>query len=566
MYGFGSIRSRLAAGGYEFKSHSDSEVILGLYNEKGLRCFEDMRGEFAFCLHDKRCNQFIAARDRFGIKPLFYAVHEKTLYVASEIKALFAMGVPAVWNPETLVKGGCGLTRHSIFRGVHQVPPGHYLTASAFGNMTTVPYWDASYPDKDFHDPRSEAEMIKQVRDMMFESVDLRMHADVPASVYLSGGLDSCAVMGIAAASTDRKLDAFTISFGGDDTFDERMIAERMAAHVGANMHVVDVQANDIADNFEDCVYYSETPLINGNAVGKYLLSKLVRDTNRKCVLTGEGSDEIFCGYPFFRSDYLLRMSEEQRLHSWHTLQQKNILNLEKEAKTMSVQLTKSMLGIYPTFLTMMCDSSNIGRCFTDEVLRTIGHHEPVYEFASGLDSRVVSQMQNSWDPVHSSMYMWSKSYLANYLLVFLGDRCEMAHSVEGRLPFLDHKLVELVNGMPLDVKLKNLNEKYILREAVKPFITDEVYKRQKHPFMSPPESMKVGSPLYKFVQDTLRSEDVDRTGVLDRRKIGRLLDKLHIIVNNGDPVDIPRLVGMETLLYRMVSIVLVQRRFNPRL
>jgi asparagine synthase (glutamine-hydrolysing) len=213
LYGHEAIREELQAKGYVFKSKSDSEVILGLYHDQGFRCFERMRGEFAFCLHDNRSNLFMAARDRFGIKPLFYAVHDNTLFVASEIKALFAMGVPAVWNPEALMKGGHGLTRHSIFRGVHQVPPAHYITATPNGNINVVPYWDASYPDKDFVEPRSEEEMILQVREKLFESVELRMHADVPASVYLSGGLDSCAVLGLAAAATTRKLDAFTIRF-----------------------------------------------------------------------------------------------------------------------------------------------------------------------------------------------------------------------------------------------------------------------------------------------------------------------------------------------------------------
>ena len=211
LYGFETIRADLMARGYTFKSHSDSEVILGLFEDKGFHCFEQMRGEFAFCLHDSRNNIFMAARDRFGIKPLFYTVHDGVLYVASEVKALFAMGVPAVWNPEALFKGGHYLTRHSIFKGIHQIPPGHYITATPFGTISVVPYWDATYPDKRHTDPRSDEDMILQVRKKLFESVELRMNADVPVSVYLSGGLDSCAVMGMAAASTERKVDAFTI-------------------------------------------------------------------------------------------------------------------------------------------------------------------------------------------------------------------------------------------------------------------------------------------------------------------------------------------------------------------
>lgn len=451
----------------------------------------------------------------------------------------------------------------SLFKGVHQVPPGHYLTATACGGIRLVQYWDnTQFPSKDQSETRSEAEMVQLTRDKLIESVNIRMHADVPVSVYLSGGLDSCAIMGIAAAHTSRKIDAFTVSFTDDSQFDEQNIAQRMAEYTNATMTKLEVCSQDMADNYENMIYHTEVPSFNGNGVAKYLLSKMVRDSGRKVVLTGEGSDEVFCGYQWFKEDYLDQLPQEQRDAMFAEFKKKNFLGVPKVSTSDRAEEIRKLLGFYPGFFKRWSEDHDLTGLFRSEVVNNLGDFDPLYAFIGSLSPDARRKMLHEWHPVHSSMFLWSKSFLVNNLLTTLGDRCEMAHSVEGRVPFLDHKLVELVNGFPLHTKLTpQLREKHILREAVKPFITQEVYERQKHPFLSPPATMNRKNPLYQLMQDTLRSEDMKNVKLFDHAKVLELLDHLHA---DNLPKDVGRQMKLDVKLNQLLGFCFLQKHFNP--
>ena len=307
FYGFEAIRSDLEAKGHRFRTRSDSEIALHLYEEVGTACLQSLRGEFAFALWDEPNRLLFAARDRFGIKPLFYAQHEGRLYLASEVKALFAAGVPAEWDEESVLQihsAMSNLPDRTLFKGVFQLPPGHFLLADA-GHVQIAPYWDFDYP---VHDPEAvcdDVEAIERVRAKLDEAIRVRLRADVPVGCYLSGGLDSCAVLGMAAPHLAQPIHAFTLSFDRAE-YDERAIAEEMAAKAGAEFYPIDIKSSDLADHFSDAVWHAEAPLINAHGAAKFLLSRAVRDAGYKVVLTGEGSDEIFAGYPNFRRDMVL--------------------------------------------------------------------------------------------------------------------------------------------------------------------------------------------------------------------------------------------------------------------
>src|SRR5262245_1119063 len=290
--------------GHRLRTRSDSEILVHLYEELGTHCLRELRGEFAFALWDAHNGLLFAARDRFGIKPLFYAQLGDTLYVASEIKALLAAGVPPRWDRESVFQDLHMIADgdRTLFEGVHQVPPGHYLLATP-QRTQVVPYWDLSYPDADHPAVlRPEEEQIERMRDALLESIRLRLRADVPVGVYLSGGLDSCSLLGVAASFHQGPLEAFTIAFE-EGPFDEGPIAQEMAAHVGAHFHRFRMPEDLLADHLADAIWQCETITFNANCVAKYLLSEKVRDFGFKVVLTGEGSDELMGGYPFFRQD-----------------------------------------------------------------------------------------------------------------------------------------------------------------------------------------------------------------------------------------------------------------------
>jgi asparagine synthase (glutamine-hydrolysing) len=307
FYGYEAIREELERSGHRLRTRSDSEIAVHLYKDLGPQCLHRLRGEFAFVIWDEANRLMFAARDRFGIKPLFYALHQNMLYLTSEVKALFAAGVPALWDTDNFyqtVEMG-GYQTRTLFEGVFQLPPGHYLIASD-SHVQISKYWDFDYTIADASGPqRSDADYKAEFREALEDAVRVRLRADVPVGCYLSGGLDSCSVLGLAARHRPDPIRAFTLTFDRPE-YDEEVQAREMASKVGAEFHPIPIRQDDLADHFADAIAQSETVTFNAHGVAKYLLSKAVRDAGYKVVLTGEGSDEILGGYPPFRRDMLL--------------------------------------------------------------------------------------------------------------------------------------------------------------------------------------------------------------------------------------------------------------------
>jgi len=290
FYDFERQRGELEQRGHRFRTRSDSEIALHLYEDFGTHCVRRLRGEFAFVLWDESNDLLLAARDRFGIKPLYYAVHDDALYLASEVKALFAAGVPARWDHEYFYQHATGpaMPDRTLFEGVHQVPPGHYLIATR-NSLRVQRYWEFDYtPAAELAtSKRDERSYVEEFAAVFEEAVRLRMRADVPVGCYLSGGLDSCAVLGFAARNSSAPIQAFTLTFD-QAAYDEGDIAREMAALVGANFYPIPIKQSDIADHFADAIWHSETVFSNGHGVSKYLLSRAVRDAGYKVVYTAK--------------------------------------------------------------------------------------------------------------------------------------------------------------------------------------------------------------------------------------------------------------------------------------
>ena len=289
FYGFEAIQRELEQSGHRLRTRSDSEIALHLYEDLGTQCLHRLRGEFAFVLWDETHRTLFAARDRFGIKPLFYAFHNDALYFASEVKALFAGGVPARWDAESVyhsVEFG-GHQVRTLFDGIFQVPPGHYLIATD-KHIQLHRYWDFDYPRSDTATVnRSDEDYAAEFRSVLEESVRIRLRADVPVGCYLSGGLDSCSVLGLAARHHHEPIRAFTLTFDHVE-YDECAVAKEMAAMVGAEFFPIPIRQDDLADHFANAILQSETLCINAHGVAKFVLSRAVRDAGYKVVLTGE--------------------------------------------------------------------------------------------------------------------------------------------------------------------------------------------------------------------------------------------------------------------------------------
>jgi len=563
FYDFERQRRELEGRGHAFRTGSDSEIALHLYEEFGAHCVQHLRGEFAFVLWDEKNQTLFAARDRFGIKPLYYAVHDGTLFLASEIKALFAAGVPARWDHGYFYQHATGpaMSDRTLFDGVYQVPPGHYLTATP-GAMRVLRYWDFNYPTAAdlAADPRDDRACVEEFAAVFEEAVRLRMRADVPVGCYLSGGLDSCAVLGFAARLSSSPIQAFTLTFD-QAAYDEGDIAREMAARAGANFHPIPIKQSDIADHFADAIWHSETLFSNGHGVSKYLLSRAVRNAGYKVVYTGEGSDEIFGGYVHFRTDMLQHNTQGQDpAEIQRLLEQLEAANrvshglLMPAGKTGSLESAERLLGFVPGCLKVFAAQGQQRRTLFDRDFEAqFAGRDSARLFLDGLD---VPTVLGGRDPLNKSLFIWAKSFLPNYILNLLGDRMEMAHSIEGRVPFLDHHVVECVCRAPVSMKIRGLTEKHLLREAAKPLITETVYRRQKHPFMSPPMTTVPKERFHQMMQDTLRGPVLASLPFYDQKKVIALLDQLPAMSDSDR-------VGWDPALMSVLSACVIQERFG---
>lgn len=562
LYGYEEIRKELIEKGHHFQTHSDSEIIIHLYEEMGTRCLERLRGEFAFVLWDEANEVLFAARDRFGIKPLFYSHHHDTIALASEMKALFGAGIQPRWDLDAvfqmhqafLFSEGQGL-----FQGVSQIPPGHFLLATR--SQTQVrSYWDFNYPPQNQIQTISDSEAIEFIREKIHEAVRLRLRADVPVACYLSGGLDSCALLGIASTYLKQPLRAFTLSFDRAE-YDELEVAREMAAHAGAEFTPISVLESDLAQNFPDAVWNAETILMNTHGVAKFLLSKAVREAGYKVVLTGEGSDEIFAGYPHFRKDMVLFNTQGQDPETVQNLLGELYKNnavsqgfLFAEGFSEKTRAVRNALGFVPSFMESFAFMGDTFQgVLSSSFLQGREGRDPYRIFFNEMD---VTRQLKGRDPVHQSLYLWSKICLPNYILSVLGDRMEMGHSIEGRVPFLDHHLVESVVKMPVTQKIRGMTEKFLLREAAKPYLTDTVYRRQKHPFLAPPVAARSGGPLSEFLHDTLRGKSLESLPFYDAKKVAGLLDRL-------PDMDHRAKTALDPILMIMVSLSVLQQRYG---
>ncbi|MCG8367225.1 MAG: asparagine synthase (glutamine-hydrolyzing), partial [Pseudanabaenales cyanobacterium] len=520
FYDFERIQQDLERRGHQLRTRSDSEIVLHLYEEYGVQCLHHLRGEFAFILWDESRRQLFAARDRFGVKPLFYSSIGDTVYLASEAKALFAAGVPAQWDRDSVFQQlFIGLAGdRTLFQNIRQVPPGHYLLMTPQG-IRLDRYWDLDYPTIDASAPNyTDAEYIEKFRQVLEEAVKLRIRADVPVGCFLSGGIDSSTALGIAAKYSPEPLKAFTVTFE-QSAYNEGGVAQETAAHVGADFQPIPLNPADFASHIADAIWHAETLGVNPHGIARYLQSCVVHESGYKVVLSGEGADEILAGYSHARQDFRLSQFAQKPRKNGTPL----MTDLTSNDIPAALANVQQRLGFMPTWLKEMAVSRSFFYLLLAPEYASEFTNRDVYgEFLQQFD--LPGQLVGR-DPFLQSLYLWSRSILPNYIL--FAERLEMAHAVEVRLPFLDHHVVELVREIPTSLLIRGNQEKYLLRQAARPFLTDTVYARPKQPFTAPPVTLTTTNPLYTLMQDSLRSSNLASVPFFDPAVVITLLDQL---------------------------------------
>lgn len=556
IYDHDRVRSDLSHEfGYKFKGRCDSELVIALYEIYGMSFLSRLRGEFALCLYDSSKQYFVAARDRYGIKPLFWTMVGSRILISAEAKGFLPLGWKPEWDVKSIREAGWNHDTRTLFKNVSKLRPGHYLCLHLpFGYPEPRQYWEIKYRDKRELDTREENEMILGVRDRLLESIRLRLRADVPVGIYLSGGIDSSAIagmvghlvkekgvkVGIQGATT--RISCFSIAFDEESGFDESGIAGRTAEWLGVQHVKKHMDEQGLADRFEDATYHCEHHNHDLNFVGKYALSEAPRENDCKVVLTGEGADEQFAGYPLYIPDFLrepdpartegkspLEIQRDRLCADFEKQTADSYSSIGADASNHGPSLARRQLNNITTPASMAAFQlpSKVFASWT----RRYGSADPLDTIANNVDGCVLDHIQRSWHPLHSALYVWTKGHLANNFLSCLGDRTEMAHSVEARPPFLDHELTEYVNELPPSVKLRwdpksqTITEKWILREAVKPFVTDEIYRRSKHPYTAP-ATWPAGGALHQLLERLVTRASVDALGFLDWEHVKGLVGK----------------------------------------
>ena len=534
FYDFERIRKELESLGHCFRTHSDSEILIHLYEEFGLDCLHYLRGEFAFVLWDERTRMLFAARDRFGIKPLFFSEAGNKLLFASEIKALHAAGIPAAWDTtgywEKLVL--CyPLQGRTLFGGIKEVSPAHYFIARN-GEWKLHRYWDFDYPRLLSAGPdRSDAEYAEQLEAVLKDAVQTRLRADVPVACYLSGGIDSASITALMSHFSIQPTQAFCLTFD-DPAYDERTLAQETAECLGATFTPVPVRENDLAAHLEQSVWHGETVFNNAQCVAKFLLSRAVRDSGFSVVLTGEGADEVFAGYPAFVLDTVF--SERARPCS---------------PESPSLSAFSSRLGYSPAWHQGQQE-------FLAPLRETLpGSFERGGVLDRFLDSLDIQHQMKDRSILDQSLYLYNRTVLPGHILTVMGDRMEMAHSIEARLPFLDHKVVEFSRSLPATQKVRGFAEKFVLRKSMHLHLPDGVCRRRKQALQTPPFLCTKG-PLQELLQDTLRGSALNRVPFLDKPGVKRLLD-------SGLTADLAISSKLEGPLMAMLTTCLLGEQFR---
>ena len=534
IYNYLEVRAELLTLGHRFRTQSDTEVILHAYAEWSTSAFERFNGQFAVALWDAAEETLILARDRLGVRPIYLCEHDGRLWFASEVKALFAgdRSIPrrldAVGLAETFTFWTT-VAPQTVFEGVTELEPGHVRTISRRGTDDRA-FWQARYPaDAASIYPGSAEDAADRVRTALEDAVRLRiLRADVPVGSYLSGGLDSSLIAAIGRRVKADRFCTFSIRFE-DPEYDETPFQREMAAFIGSDHHEISVGRWDIARVFPDVVAHAEHPLLRTAPAPLFLLSRLVHESGIKVVLTGEGADEMFGGYDLFREGKIRRFWGRQPASTLRPRLLERLYPYLARSPVAQRMMAQEFFGrdrerwAEPGFAHQprWTSTATLQRLLAADVRREADRVDVVGRLLGSLPVAFPR-----WSSLAQDQYLETRTLLSGYLLSSQGDRMLMAHSVEGRFPFLDVNVVDLADTLPDRFKLRGLDEKSVLKRVAEGLVPQQIIGRPKQPYRAPDARSFVGVGAPDWVAEIVSERAVANAGVFDPTAVGRLWRK----------------------------------------
>jgi len=522
IYNYQELRTFLLSKGHRFKTQTDTEVIVHLYEELGPQCVDRLRGMFGFAIWDANKKSLLLARDRVGIKPLYYALADKQLVFGSEIKAILAdPSVKREIAPEVIDRFLTFLYlpgEETLLKGIQKLEPGHYLVAKG-GSASVTQYWDLRFTESRAHLSEEEAE--HQLLELLTETVRLHMIADVPVGVLLSGGVDSTGVLSFAVDGTDKKVSSFTVGFAGTHVADERPYAKLAADKFGTQHYDMTIAAKDFAGFMPQYVWHMEEPVCEPPAIALYYVSKLARE-HVTVLLSGEGGDEAFAGYSNYRNLVWLERAKRG-------LAPANGLAAQGLKLTDAV-LRSHRFGKYAPLMKdhfpdyyysrtsnpYMFSGNRLGEVYSPDFASAINREYSVKPLRK-LQANVRGQ-----STLNAMLYIDTKTWLPDELLI-KADKMTMANSIELRVPLLDHVVLEFAASLPASFKLKGFASKYLLKKALSQRIPQEIRDRKKTGFPVPYESW-LRNDLKDLVWGVLTDRKTTDRGYFNKQALEDLL------------------------------------------
>lgn len=532
VFNYIELKEELVARGHKFQTTCDTEVVLHLYMEFGPDCLQKMNGQFALAIWNTEKKELFLARDRVGIRPLFYTRMNGTFVFGSELKSLLEH--PAVemkLSPQSLAQVytfWTTITPNTIFENIYELPPGHYMILRD-EKISIHSWWTLSLTEAINADGKDIGKSISALDAIFYDAARLRLRADVPVGAYLSGGIDSSLTTGYIQKIVPDMLRTFSIGFANKD-FDESTYQNIAVKHFNTDHTAIECTDDSIASKFPDIVWHTEIPLLRTAPTPMYFLSGSVRKNDYKVVITGEGADEMFAGYNIFKEAVIRAFWAKFPDSRLRPLLLKKLYPYIPQISNASANMLKMFFGYrlqdtdspYYSHLLRWNNTSRIIGYLSDNYKSHLGSYDPM----EALNSLLPADF-NKYSVLQKAQWLEVKIFLSGYLLSSQGDRMAMANSVEGRYPFLDHRVIEFSSSLPDHFKLSGMTEKKILKELMRNELPGAIVNRAKQAYRAPTLDAFFAESAPEYVKELLSSSSIRESGIFNFKQVENLLNRI---------------------------------------
>ncbi|HEV2833201.1 MAG TPA: asparagine synthase (glutamine-hydrolyzing), partial [Hanamia sp.] len=558
IFNYEELRRDIEKKGIRLKTQCDTEVVVQMYAMYGAECLSYFNGQFSFCIWNKKKKEFFLARDRVGIRPLFYWAQNNAFAFCSEIKGLFTLGqVKKAIRPESLAQiFTCWTTisPDTPFENIYELPPGHHALVSA-SKIKIEKYWSLDFSSNGNRNSTSLSDTVDEFNGLLKDAVKIRLRADVPVGAYLSGGLDSSVTTSLIHEINPDILNTFSIGFK-DKIFDETCYQSEAATYFNTNHTAFESTSAEIAEQFVNTVWHTEFPILRTAPTPMLLLSKKVHERNIKVVITGEGADEFLGGYDIFKEAKIRRFWAKEPKSA---IRPKLLSRLYPYMPTMKdtnnmaakmffrYKLSETDNPLY-SHLLRWHNTSRIKSFFSDDISACVKDYDPLESLHPKLPDNFMK-----WSGLAKSQYLEATIFMSGYLLSSQGDRMAMGNSVEGRYPFLDYRVIEYCGKLNDNFKLNGLNEKFLLKKMSAGKIPESITKRTKQPYRAPIADSFFSAGTPDYISEILSEESLKSFGLFNHIKVKGLINKI-LLQKNISEVDQMAIAGILStqLLYKM--------------